>query len=626
MSNSKGLYIPIVVDPSRAKRGFKETSTAAKVFGRDVDRALQNVDRKFTGVQSVTAGRGIAGGVIAGSVIAGVKTLTDAAANSQNVLGQTKVALEDTGKSWDRYGARIERVVAAQSKFGFDDEELLKTFSGFLRLTGDVDKALALNELSIKVARGRYIDLASAAGIVSKAQLGQAGALRRINIDAPKTASNLQLLALLERKYGNAAKSASGDATVANQRLSTSVGNLQEQVGSGLLPALTELADGLSTSTDNATSLAGALQKIKIPGLPSGGGLSIGNAIKAGLAATPGLNLTIGAGLLLKRLLPDKAQVVDAGEELGTTFGLTFLDAVRAQTKKAGPVAAGPSASLRNQWFDAGISRQLDRTQDIPTIAGQIGALQKIAAQIQRRIQLTKDITRKLNLEDQLVSVNRQIRGLQGDQASALADRIAAAKERQAQQAADRLERITSKEFRMLGLAADGNAVTPGRANLLKRIGTFEDNVRGTFLDTSKTKSELARFRKVLAEAMVPKEVRAKIDELLTDLGRQLRDGMEKKVAGPLTKTTALSSDRILAGLGLGPEARRELQARLSHFNSSGVALSGAGAGSMSVTVQAPDVYLDGTKISKSTSRQQTRTRKLNPPQRNGPNQGVIVY
>jgi hypothetical protein len=67
-------------------------------------------------------------------------------------------------------------------------------------------------------------------------------------------------------------------------------------------------------------------------------------------------------------------------------------------------------AEMRNAWFDAAIGRQLGRVQDITAVTGQIAVLQQIAAQIQKRMAATKDVTRWLNLEDKLLDVFRQIK------------------------------------------------------------------------------------------------------------------------------------------------------------------------------------------------------------------------
>jgi hypothetical protein len=170
---------------------------------------------------------------------------------------------------------------------------------------------------------------------------------------------------------------------------------------------------------------------------------------------------------------------------------------------------------------------------------------------------------------------------------------------------ADALTALTDRQLGEL------DAPTPGLANLRKRLGTFTQAFKGTFLDTSATEAQLKRFRKVLAEGLVPDEVRQKFAGLLSDLEQQLKDHTGKQ-----TKTTSLSADRILAGIGLSQNEQRALTARLSHFNSAGVALAGAGAPIVVHTTS--NLIVDGKVMATTTTKHQQKTDRRNPPQKRG--------
>lgn len=276
----------------------------------------------------------------------------------------------------------------------------------------------------------------------------------------------------------------------------------------------------------------------------------------------------------------------------------------------------GITQAQRNQWFDAGITRMLDQVQDVRTLQGQIAALDKIAALIKRRIEVTKDITRKLNLEDQLRFVGRQRQGIideiaadakaRTDSAKRAADAAAAERKRLAQELAAMLAaRQQARQSLALG------DFTPSVANLTKQLASLTARISGSGLKlSSKLQQNLAGARKVLAGEFgkATEESRRNIASLFETIRGEFDKGA--KSTGPLTKTTSLNADRILSGLGIGRDAEKELRARLSHFNSAGVALAG---GDTSVTVQ-----IDGRQIEPvMTKRQQQRTRR-NPPKRRG--------
>jgi hypothetical protein len=216
---------------AREMRDLERAQRGATISTRSLVRSAVGLASAYVGAQGL---------------VYAVRTAISAAKEEQNVRGQTKVALDALGISYDEYIRRIDAVIRAQAKLGFDDEALMQTFQMFVRSTRDVNKALELNALAIDVARGRYIDLEQAAQIVNKANLGMSGALRRIGIDVDRTATRTELLAALQRAYGRAAEEASDDAVAASDRLRVEWENLMEIVGMGLLPAVTSLSDRLS--------------------------------------------------------------------------------------------------------------------------------------------------------------------------------------------------------------------------------------------------------------------------------------------------------------------------------------------------------------------------------------------
>jgi murein DD-endopeptidase MepM/ murein hydrolase activator NlpD len=133
----------------------------------------------------------------------------------------------------------------------------------------------------------------------------------------------------------------------------------------------------------------------------------------------------------------------------------------------------GASVSQRNTWFDNMINRQIGRVQDIPGLKGQVARLREIAGLIQQRLAATKDITRQFNLEDQLLGVQRTIRGDQAqiaqnrkDAEKAAADRRAAAQ----QAVADRLQFNVDRTQLTKGLQDDLSALQAQKAGIEKQI------------------------------------------------------------------------------------------------------------------------------------------------------------
>lgn len=260
------LVVKLVGDERDLLRAYGKSSKATKDFGRTTDTTLARADKRFRSLKGV--GAGFAGGLIASEVFSQLRRTIDVAAESQAVLTQTRQALAQTGVSWSQYGQIIEDTTDKQSKLGFDDEALLQTFTNFQRITEDVGASLRANNLAMDIARARNIKLEAAANIVTKAMLGQSGALRRVGIDAEKGADKTELLRLLTVKFGGSAKAAATDASTANERLAVSMENVQEKLGKLLLPTTTKFANEAAKAADNVDDILGglkALSQAKIP-------------------------------------------------------------------------------------------------------------------------------------------------------------------------------------------------------------------------------------------------------------------------------------------------------------------------------------------------------------------------
>lgn len=194
---------------------------------------------------------------------------------------------------------------------------------------------------------------------------------------------------------------------------------------------------------------------------------------------------------------------------------------------------------------------------------------------------------------------------------------------RQQQRQQDRAAR-DARQFRTLGLGPEGQDLPPTIAALRKQAASIGDAIKGTFLDTPKTKGILARIRKALKDGVkgMSEDVRAAIAQMLANLNSQLTDSASSK--GPITKFHKENANKLLQGLGLSPEQIKELRARLagvgiggavhgSGQSAFGFATGGVGPGASAVGAQPPvpivnvNVTLDGRQLEPSITVQQQK-------------------
>jgi hypothetical protein len=131
-----------------------------------------------------------------------------------------------------------------------------------------------------------------------------------------------------------------------------------------------------------------------------------------------------------------------------------------------------------------------------------------------------------------------------------------------------RREAVKTSQFLALGLTGEGDKRTPSAKALLRRVANLRDQIKGTPLDTKKTRTELARITKVLRGAFgkAGKDVRDAILSMLNDISGALSSGTKTGTGtsgtGELTRGGIRSTEKLIAGLGLTPEQEAAIRAR----------------------------------------------------------------
>src|SRR6185503_2293312 len=205
---ARKLIVEVVGDTSQLEKSYRRAEQGTKRFGQSVEKAGRGAVVASVGFRGLGRSVAFASSAFLGGagIVTAITSTVQAAEESQRVLGQTRNAVERSGLAWGQYSDQIQKASLATAQLsGFDDEQLLATFSNLVRRTGDVNRALALNALAANVARGRNISLEQASGLVLKASIGNVGALRRLGISIGKHATALQALDLLQRKYAGSA-------------------------------------------------------------------------------------------------------------------------------------------------------------------------------------------------------------------------------------------------------------------------------------------------------------------------------------------------------------------------------------------------------------------------------------
>lgn len=300
----------------------------------------------------------------------------------------------------------------------------------------------------------------------------------------------------------------------------------------------------------------------------------------------------------------------------GRTFKLVEqLTAVRSQIASAVEQQAADAKQAGEDAFNATIDAlnlDFEMAQATASLQDDQAALRALEQAILRRIEQ----------EGQTTDLMRQLFNVRQDQAQV-------AKQLQEQKA----QRRKSSQFEALGLDAEGNERTPGIGAIRRRGRNLIKELEASGLDESKVTSFVKRISVIFTKQFdgAGKEIRNAILAMFGEIAGALNQG--DKQIGPLTKTTGLSTKKIIEGLGLSAEEANAIRGRLSGFNSAGLALAGAARTSGSnlpqrdrgvpiIVESTTNINLDGQQVASVVTRQQQKARRRNPKQKRGPNRG----
>jgi hypothetical protein len=271
------LYVELGLIADKLKSGLSDAKTRLSGFSKGVDGAVQNL----TGLSLESLGA--AGAITA--LGAGLKASIDAAAEAQRVMAQTESVIKATGGA---AGFTAEQIAALANReaalTGIDDEvvqsgeNMLLTFRNIGGST--LPRATrAMEDMAVAMAQGdaSAVDLKSTAIQLGKAlndPLNGMTALQRVGVtfsaEQKKLIKSMMevndiagaqgvILQELESEFGGAAAAAGGTFEGSMNKLKTTVGNVEEEIGGALIPTLQKAADALNLLLTANDQITGAL-------------------------------------------------------------------------------------------------------------------------------------------------------------------------------------------------------------------------------------------------------------------------------------------------------------------------------------------------------------------------------
>ena len=218
------------------------------------------------------------------AITAGLTNAVKAAAADQKSQEQLKIALENTVGANKAQVAAVEgSIEALMYQTATADDELRPAYAALVRASGSVVQAQKLLKIGLDVSAGSGRDLTTVTNALSKAALGQFGALKRLGIPLDENAIKAKdldgVLAGLGASFAGAATTNAQTYEGQLKILKIRFDELEESIGKKVIPILGDYAtvlvdlvgqtDGASSSTkkwfDRFTNLAKNIGPLSAP-------------------------------------------------------------------------------------------------------------------------------------------------------------------------------------------------------------------------------------------------------------------------------------------------------------------------------------------------------------------------
>lgn len=230
--------------------GQGSASGALKGTADDIARVDDNSKKATTsagGLKGALGGVGsVAGGVIAGAGLMALPGLlmdgAKGAAEDEASLIRLNQALDNTGASSADYASTVDDLIAKGEELAFSDGEVTDALAMLTNMTGDADTAMADLATAQDLARGANISLEQAAKLLGKTSDENTTALKKLGIELDEGATRTDALAAVQEQFGGQAQQYAESSAGAYAKFNIQMGELQETVGTALIPIFMALA------------------------------------------------------------------------------------------------------------------------------------------------------------------------------------------------------------------------------------------------------------------------------------------------------------------------------------------------------------------------------------------------
>lgn len=246
----------MLLDPATKAKFEQEMREAGRKGSAGVTQEVEKGGIKWGAIFSKMAAS-LAAAFAVHKIIDFGKASIAAANESDKAWNAIGITLQNNGSSLDAMRGRLDALgetFLRTTRFG--DEAAINSANTYIQITGDVANVEKGVAAAADLAAARHLDLEQATVLVARAMNGNTTALKRMGIEIPK---NSDAIAILQQRFGGAAKGELNTFAGKTQQLGQYFGELKEEIGHAMIAA----GEGSSIMDTFSGIIAGATNWVK---------------------------------------------------------------------------------------------------------------------------------------------------------------------------------------------------------------------------------------------------------------------------------------------------------------------------------------------------------------------------
>lgn len=251
-------------DIETVKVKLEEAENALKRFGREAEKTADEVDNSFFGKMKSRAmafGTMMAAAIAGSAIFAFLKDSVQAFGESEKAAAKLEKQLGYTSDALSNYASEVQQTTT------YEDDLVVAAMGSIAAFTKNEDQIKALTAAALDFAAATGTDLVQAASLMAKSFGSSTNALGRYGVEVTGAVGSQERLQAITQRvselFGGQASAQAQTYSGKIVNLQNRFGDLTENIGKSLMPALEGLGKMFGSATNQANATGGAVSGLE---------------------------------------------------------------------------------------------------------------------------------------------------------------------------------------------------------------------------------------------------------------------------------------------------------------------------------------------------------------------------